>query len=438
MTAAAKEGRQPCGSAGESVPGAPGDETESGAWRRESVGLVHVATLGFLAGRLVPPLGFPAGLAGGVCLARAGQVFGLRRGYAAAAAAVIETVATVGPSRIGGPVTQAITAPLVGHMQARQRPTAVKIAACAALRLLYNGTTTALFIFVLSGGLDAYLASYESVAATLGFLPQGRLAGLAITFGTVAAWAVVAATIQVSVAGRALSGWRHRHASTTTFDPAVDLQSEHRFDPRAVVGAAAIAIVCLLAWLQPVLLVAASLWLVVVIALGAFERTALREGVFFAAALGLLAMAIGWLGGQSPTRVIELGLRAALVVMAAAWLRSATGAVGFREVALRSLARLRRIAAAAEAALILSDLGVERRLRTAISGLAAAAATGGRRPAQVLDSVLAWSNAEASRYRPPTGVPRLALRFSAVDIALVGSAMVPLLAACVSVNAGVG
>ena len=43
----------------------------------------------------------------------------MRAGYAGSAAAVLETVAIMGPLRINNPLTQALSAPLLGAMQAR-------------------------------------------------------------------------------------------------------------------------------------------------------------------------------------------------------------------------------------------------------------------------------------------------------------------------------
>jgi hypothetical protein len=88
---------------------------------RRMAGLAHVASLSFLATRLAPPLGFGLSLAGGVALARAATAGTIRTGYAVAWAAVVETVAIVGPNRLGGPMTQALTAPVVGRLAALGR-----------------------------------------------------------------------------------------------------------------------------------------------------------------------------------------------------------------------------------------------------------------------------------------------------------------------------
>ena len=84
-----------------------------------SVGLAHVASASFLASRVAPTGGFALALAGGVALARAAQRLGLRTGFGASLAAMLQTIAIMGPARVSIPLTQAITAPLLGRMEAR-------------------------------------------------------------------------------------------------------------------------------------------------------------------------------------------------------------------------------------------------------------------------------------------------------------------------------
>ena len=73
-----------------------------------SVGLGHVATASFLASRVAPTGGFAVALAGGVAIARAAQRGGFRAGAGTSAAAMLQTVAIMGPARIGIPLTQAV------------------------------------------------------------------------------------------------------------------------------------------------------------------------------------------------------------------------------------------------------------------------------------------------------------------------------------------
>jgi hypothetical protein len=92
---------------------------------KEATGLTHVATVSFLASRAAPSLPFFFALGGGMALARTAARCGARAGYGAALAAMLQTVAVMGPARINNPLTQAITAPAMGRLQARGAPHAV-------------------------------------------------------------------------------------------------------------------------------------------------------------------------------------------------------------------------------------------------------------------------------------------------------------------------
>jgi hypothetical protein len=95
---------------------------ESATRTHEAAGLAHVATVSFLASRAAPSIGFWVALAGGVALARAAQRDGVRVGYGASAAATLQTVALIGPARFSVPLTQALSAPLIGALEARSTP----------------------------------------------------------------------------------------------------------------------------------------------------------------------------------------------------------------------------------------------------------------------------------------------------------------------------
>ena len=82
-------------------------------------GPAHVAVVSFLAARAAPTGGFWIALAGGVALARVAQRRGARLGFGASIAAMLETVAIIGPARFGIPLTQAVTAPMLGRLEAR-------------------------------------------------------------------------------------------------------------------------------------------------------------------------------------------------------------------------------------------------------------------------------------------------------------------------------
>src|SRR4051812_29977860 len=109
---------------------AGGSSTE--ATTHEAAGLAHVATVSFLASRASPVAGFWIALAGGVALARAAQRDGARLGYGASLAATLQTIALIGPVRINVPLTQALSAPLIGTLERRATPVRWQVLACAA------------------------------------------------------------------------------------------------------------------------------------------------------------------------------------------------------------------------------------------------------------------------------------------------------------------
>jgi hypothetical protein len=123
---------------------------------RATTGLTHVATVSFLASRVAPSMQFWLALGGGIALARAAAVRGAAVGYGAAGASMLQTVAIMGPARVNAPLTQAITAPMMGRLQARGAPLAVEFAACLGLRLLHYAALMAAFVFIVLGGVEEY------------------------------------------------------------------------------------------------------------------------------------------------------------------------------------------------------------------------------------------------------------------------------------------
>src|SRR3954465_4484849 len=107
-----------------------------------TTGLPHVATVPFLAARAAPSAQFWIALAGGIALARAAALRGVRAGYGASAAAMLETgagggpaamlrpVGVLGPARVTGPLPQALPAPLLGALPRRGTGLPLQIAAC--------------------------------------------------------------------------------------------------------------------------------------------------------------------------------------------------------------------------------------------------------------------------------------------------------------------
>ena len=150
----------------------------------------------FLAARVAPAGAFWIALGGGVALARAAQRFGARAGYGAGAAAMLETVAIIGPARFSGPLTQVLTAPMLGRLEARGVRPAAQVAACGAIRLAYNAALTAFFIWVIVGGVDAYAGSFDRLAELVPLWPGGSRGALVVTAAGLLGWAVFASTVQ--------------------------------------------------------------------------------------------------------------------------------------------------------------------------------------------------------------------------------------------------
>ena len=396
----------------------------------ETAGLAHVATVSFLASRATPPIGFFVALAGGVALARVGQLRGPRWGYGASVGAMLQTVAIIGPVRFGVPLTQALTAPLLGTLEARGVGPRLQIAVCAAIRLVQNALTSAFVIVVLTG-LEVYLDSYDTIAGVIPLLPEGRLAAWVATIGGLLVWAVFASVVQVLVYRRGLHTWpRPGEEHGLHVAPAREEPLAHggRFDPRAVALAAAVAFALLVASIDWRLLGAVAGWLALASLAARGDRTVVPLGVLLAAVLGAVIGVVALLGGQGIDDALARAARATLLVLVATWLRAAAGTSGLREVSRRALSRLRRAPAAAEAARVMSDLGSGRELVPSARSAADALRAIPPRPLPVLDTVLGWVASEARRYRPPVIDEHPPLRARPADAALVALALAPLAA----------
>src|SRR5205085_11081501 len=105
-----------------------------------------------------PAAQFWISLPGGVALARVAQRQGLSRGYGASLAAMLQGVAILGPLRINGPLTQAITAPAVGRARAR----GVQMAVCLALRVAHYAVLNVLAVWLLLGGIHGLVKTYDA------------------------------------------------------------------------------------------------------------------------------------------------------------------------------------------------------------------------------------------------------------------------------------
>lgn len=383
---------------------------------KEVAGPAHVATVSFLASRAVPSGGFFVALAGGTALARVAQRRGGREGYGASVAAMLETVAIMGPARFSIPFTQAVTAPLLGRLEARSVSPVLQALACAMLRVLLNAIGVAFFIWIV-GGLETYAGSYDAIAERFGFNVTER-ATVYVTLAGLFLWGAFASTVQVFVYRRGLRGWPEPTGEAP--EPPVRSGShDGRFDPRVVALAAAVAFGLLVASTEWLVLGVVAGWVGAAWALSRPDHSAVGTGLVLAAVLALGALVFTLTGGLGVDLALRRAARAGMLVLVATWLRAACGADGLREVFRRVLGRVRALPAAPEAARILDGIGSEGRLMAAGRSLADSVEGVRAHPIPFIDAVLGWVASEAARYRAAARPPRLALRAAAVDVVLV-------------------
>ena len=385
-----------------------------------------MATVSFLASRAAPSGGFFVALAGGTALARVAQRRGAREGYGASLAAMLETVALMGPARLSVPLTQAVTAPMLGTLEARSIPVLLQMLACAGVRVVLNGLGAAFFIWVIAGGLDAYAGGYAALGDLFG-LTIGERGTLLFTLAGLLAWGAFASAVQVWVYRRGLRDWPAPVAGEAVPVPEARVHNG-RFDPRAVAVATAIGFGLLLAGTEWLLLGAVAAWLAVVWPASRPDAVAVPTGLALAALLAIGAFVFTLGGGLGLELALRRAARAALLVLVATWLRAAAGAAGVREVSRRALGRLGRLPAAREAARVLDRIGSEGRLAAAGRALLDSMRGVERQAVPLLDAVLRWVAAEAARFRVGPLTPPLRLRLRALDAALVAAALLPALA----------
>ena len=396
----------------------PSSVTESEAAPRaagpaasEAAGPAHVATVSFLASRAVPSGGFFVALAGGTALARVAQRRGAREGYGASIAAMLETVAIMGPARFGVPFTQGMSAPLMGRLHARGWSPFAQFLVCLTIRMISNTAGLAFFVWVIAGGVDAYAGSYEAIAGRLGFELSER-GTLVLSVVGLLVWGAFASIVQVSVYRRGLDTWPEAtEADATDEAPPLELH-RGRFDPRLVSLSAAVAFVLLLSSTRPLLLAAVAGWLALAWALSRPDRRAVPTGLVLAALLGTASLMFALTSGLGIEEGLRRASRAVLLVLVATWLRAAAGADGLREVSRRALGRLRALPSVRETIAVLDAIGSEGRLTAAGRSLLDTMEGVRARPAAITDAVLTWVAQEAGRYRigPPTGPVRLRVR----------------------------
>jgi hypothetical protein len=367
-------------------------------------GPAHVAVVSFLAARAAPVGGFWIALAGGLALARTAERRGARLGFGASIAAMLETVAIIGPARVGIPLTQAATAPMLGRLEARGWRTLPQVLACAAVRLIHNTATTAFFIWVIAGGLDAYAGTYDAIGRHVG-IEIGTADAVVLALLSLLVWAAFASVVQVLVYRRGLRHWDELAANEPVVTPAIGGQVQARArgaaprerhgDPRLLTLIAVVTFGVLLATTEWLVLGAVAAFLVAAWVLTRAERSTLRTGLAFAAVLAGGAFVFGLGGGLGLDMALRRATRAALLVLTATWLRGAAGAEGLREVARRTLTRLRRLPSAKEAAQVLDSLESEGRLGQSGRALERQLRGIEKRPVPLLDAVVRWVVAEA-------------------------------------------
>ncbi|HWC25115.1 MAG TPA: hypothetical protein VG474_00900 [Solirubrobacteraceae bacterium] len=403
-------------------------------------GLAHVATASFLTSRVVPTGGFAVALAGGVALARTGRVAGLRTGYGASLAAMLQAIAVLGPSRISVPLTQALSAPLLGRLHARGARLATQIAACAAIRASDQVAFTLFYIWIIAGGVETYAATYDAIIGRIPGLPGGTTGALAATGFALVAWTAFASVVQVLVYRGALRAWplvgaggaapaqpRAGARAGTGAAPgdalAAGAPPHPRYDPRAVALAAVVAFVVLVATTAWPVLAAVAAWLAIASATARADRSPVRAGLALAALLAGGALAFGLIGGAGLELTLQRTVRAGLLVLVATWLRAAAGERGLREVARRSLRCARRVPAVGEASEILDRLGATGALGASGRALVADVRRVRRRPGVLAIAVLRWVAAEAERFHaaPPPVPARPRLRAAWRDRLLVAT-----------------
>ena len=171
-------------------------------------GLAHVATVSFLAARAAPSAQFWLALAGGIALARSAALKGVRIGYGASAAAMLQTIAVMGPARMNGAAHPGADGAAARRAApARHERRRCRSSACFAIRLTHYVVLTAALVWIVLGGLDAYAGSYDTLTGWLGILPEGERGALIVTVVLNVALAIFYSVTQVLVYRWALGSW---------------------------------------------------------------------------------------------------------------------------------------------------------------------------------------------------------------------------------------
>jgi hypothetical protein len=390
----------------------------------EALGLAHVATAAFVGARIAPTAQFWLTLPGGLAIARAAQRLGISRGYGASLAATLQGVAILGPLRVTVPLTQAMSAPLLGGLQARGRGFVAQTLTCVTIRLAFYTALNALWVWLVLGSINGLVRTYEATTGWLGILPQGRVAALALTFGWQLLWGVVLSVIQVAVYRRALRTWPEQPAATETRPAPVRGAAAER-DPRPLALAALVAFALLVSSTAPALLAGVGAWLAVAWLLARPEPRTARFGAALAALLAIGALGAGLLADLGAGPSAQRAARAALLVLVATWLRGATGPEGMRALFGAVLQRLRRLRWAGEAATLLERLDSADHLSAAGRALIAELRAVPHQPGPIADAATRWVVAEAARGAAGEIRPQPRLRRRRADRAVMVLSVLP-------------
>ena len=388
------------------APSAAGPPAATGAAPHDSLhGLSHVATCSFLASRISPSLQFWLALGGGMALARAGARHGARAAYSASLAAIVQTVAMIGPARVNGPLTQALNAPVMGRMLGRGASFAATFLACIAIRLAHYVVLNVVFVLVVVGGLDEFVATYDKVAGFLRVLPKGQTAAIVLTIVGNIGWAVFYSVVQVLAYRRALRRWPDRvDDAEDALADAADGDADVPAELRAPVGTLPAWPVVVVAVATGVALLASTAWtllggvaaglLVAIVVARAFDPTLWRIGLVLAALLAFSALFPAIIGAVEFDDALARAVRIVLFVLVATWARAAAGAAGVRRVARQIMGAL-RMRTAAE---LVGELESDSRLLPAGRAIVAELDGVETKPAPMADALTRWVAAESHAY----------------------------------------
>jgi hypothetical protein len=174
-----------------------------------------------------------------------------------------------------------------------------------------------------------------------------------------------------------------------------------RFDPRLLALTAVALFALLLARPTWPVLAGVAAFLALAWAVSRPDPAPLPAGLAFTALLGGSVFVLALVAGLGLEVALRRGLRAALLVLTATWLRAAARAEGLRFVFRRALRRLRRIPSLPEATAVLDALSSEERLAASGRAFAASLQDVPRRPVPFVDAVLGWVVREASAPHAP-------------------------------------